>query len=64
LKRLRPLARLHGVGGHGHLQVGHAHGRVDRLGNPASCLAFEKKAAEWAAARFRRCCDDLLVNIA
>jgi hypothetical protein len=52
-----------GAGGHWYLQVGHAHGRVDRLGNPASCLAFEKKAAEWAA-RFRRCCDDLLVNIA
>jgi hypothetical protein len=34
------LARLHAdASGDRHLQVGHAHGRVDRLGNPALCSA-------------------------
>jgi hypothetical protein len=31
------------AGGDGHLQVGHAHGCVDRLGNPASCSASKNE---------------------
>ena len=56
------LARLHAdASGDRHLQVGHAHGRVDRLGNPALCSASKNGSGMGGV---RQCRDDLLVNIA
>jgi hypothetical protein len=53
LKLRHPVARLNaGACGDGHLQVGHAYGRVDRLGNPHRAR-LRKTATDWA--RFRRC---------
>ena len=45
------LARLHAdASGDRHLQVGHAHGRADRLGDPASCSASKRQRNERGSA--------------